>query len=123
MILLNHLLIKKIKALIKRSTFSVLTHNNTLISYKDLVIDRDSYTILRGSEQLTLPKKEFELLCLFFKNPQKTFSRQEIYHTIWDNIDKYNPRIIDVHIRKIREKIGDSYINTVKGVGYQLTNS
>lgn len=117
----NRLLIKKIRALLKHSSFSNSTHSSTLISYKDLVIDKESYAILRGSEQLTLPKKEFELLCLFFKNPQKIFSRNEIYHAIWDNFDKYNPRIIDVHIRKIREKIGDSYINTIKGVGYQLS--
>lgn len=117
----NRLMIKKIRTLLKRSSFSVLTHSSTLISYKDLIIDRESYTILRGSEQLTLPKKEFELLCLFFKNPQKIFSRNEIYHVIWDNFDKYNPRIIDVHIRKIREKIGNSYINTIKGIGYQLS--
>lgn len=118
----NRLLIKKIRALLKHSSFSNSTHSSTLISYKDLVIDKESYAILRGSEQLTLPKKEFELLCLFFKNPQKIFSRNEIYRNIWDNAENYNPRIIDVHIRKIREKIGDTVIKTIKGVGYQLAN-
>lgn len=118
----NRVLIKKINALIKRTPFSTRTNTNSLITHKGLVIDRESYTILRGSEKISLPKKEFELLCLFFKNPHKIYSRNEIYGSIWNNLENYNSRIIDVHIRKIREKLGDSVINTVKGVGYQLAN-
>ena len=116
-------LIKKINALLKRVPFSTPSNTNSLITHQNFVIDRESYAVLRGSEKISLPKKEFEMLCLLFKNPQKIYSRKEMYASIWDNQDYYNPRIIDVHIRKIREKIGDSLINTVKGVGYQLASS
>ena len=118
----NRVLIKKINALLKRAPFSTPSNTNSLITHLNYVIDRESYAVLRGSEKISLPKKEFEMLCLLFKNPQKIYSRKEIYGSVWDNQDHYNPRIIDVHIRKIREKIGDSLINTVKGVGYQLAN-
>ena len=118
----NRVLIKKINALLKRVPFST-PNTNSLITHQNFVIDRESYAVLRGSEKISLPKKEFEMLCLLFKNPQKIYSRKEMYASIWDNQDYYNPRIIDVHIRKIREKIGDSLINTVKGVGYQLASS
>ncbi len=119
----KRVLLKKINALVRRSRLTTLFHQHALISHKDLVIDRESYTVLKGSAKLSLPKKEFELLYLMFKNPKKIFSRTEIYHAIWENVENYNPRIIDVHIRKIREKIGDSYITTIKGVGYQLTKT
>lgn len=119
----NRVLIKKINALLKRVPFSTPSNTNSLITHQNFVIDRESYAVLRGSEKISLPKKEFEMLCLLFKNPQKIYSRKEMYASIWDNQDYYNPRIIDVHIRKIREKIGDSLINTVKGVGYQLASS
>lgn len=118
----NRVLVKKINALIKRVPFSILKNTNMLVSHKDLIIDRESYTVLRGSEKISLPKKEFEMLFLLFKNPQKIYSRNEIYRNIWDNAENYNPRIIDVHIRKIREKIGEAVIKTIKGVGYQLAS-
>ncbi|MBI2279749.1 MAG: response regulator transcription factor [Bacteroidetes bacterium] len=116
----NRLLLRKLKALIKRTPKAQMSAKNNRISFKDIVIDRESYSILRGVEKIELPKKEFELLYLLFNNPQKTFTRSEIYKSVWDNVDNYNPRIIDVHIRKIREKIGNALISTVKGVGYQL---
>ena len=119
----NRLLLKKINALIKRTDQTRINSSNNKIAFKDIVIDRESYTILRGSEKIELPKKEFELLYLLINNPDKTYTRNEIYKQVWDNLDNFNPRIIDVHVRKIREKIGESLINTVKGVGYQLAIS
>jgi two-component system alkaline phosphatase synthesis response regulator PhoP len=67
-----------------------------------------------------LPKKEFEILSLLYSKPNKVFSREEIKNAIWDNFEKVRGRTVDVHIRKIREKIGDGLITTVKGVGYRL---
>jgi two-component system alkaline phosphatase synthesis response regulator PhoP len=119
----NRVLIKRINALIKRTPFFTPSNTNSLITHQNFVIDRESYAVLRGSEKISLPKKEFEMLCLLFKNPQKIYSRNEIYLSVWNNLDHYNSRIIDVHIRKIREKLGDSIINTIKGVGYQLASS
>jgi two-component system alkaline phosphatase synthesis response regulator PhoP len=119
----NRLLLKKINALVKRIDPSKSNSANNKIAFKDIVIDRESYTILRGSEKIELPKKEFELLFLLINNPQKTYTRNEIYKQVWDNLDNFNPRIIDVHVRKIREKIGETLIYTVKGVGYQLAIS
>ncbi|KAB2859507.1 MAG: response regulator transcription factor [Flavobacteriales bacterium] len=116
----NRLLSKKISALIKHTNpLKGISKSNTIV-FNNIVIDRESYTIMRGTEKIELPKKEFELLYLLFKNPQKIYTRNEIYKSVWDNLDNYNPRIIDVHVRKIREKVGDTLINTVKGVGYQL---
>lgn len=116
----NRVLIKKIKALINRTSQN-LNHNNkgTLI-HNNIVIDIDEYAIYNGTEKLDLPRKEFEILCLLFKNPQKVFSRDSIYQIVWENMESFNPRTIDVHIRKIREKVGEGVINTIKGVGYQL---
>ena len=119
----NRLLLKKLSAIIKRTSPLNGKSSTNTIAFKDVVIDRESYTILRGAEKIELPKKEFELLFLLFNNPQKTYTRNEIYKLVWDNLDNYNPRIIDVHIRKIREKIGGTLISTVKGVGYQLANT
>lgn len=119
----NRLLLKKINALVKRTNpLNGVSKTNTL-AFNNIVIDRESYTILRGVEKIELPKKEFELLYLLFNNPQKIYTRNEIYKSVWNNLDNYNPRIIDVHIRKIREKVGETLINTIKGVGYQLSKS
>lgn len=117
----NRVLIKKIKALINRTSQIVSQNKNkgTLI-HNNIVIDIDEYAIYNGTDKLDLPRKEFEILCLLFKNPQKVFSRESIYHAIWEKVDSFNPRTIDVHIRKIREKVGEDVINTIKGVGYQL---
>lgn len=117
----NRVFLKKIKALINRTSQTLFQNSNkgTLI-HNNIVIDIDEYAIYNGAEKLDLPRKEFEILCLLFKNPQKVFSRDSIYQTVWENMENFNPRIIDVHIRKIREKVGEKVINTIKGVGYQL---
>ena len=90
------------------------------IKIKDLIIDRGSYTIDKSGKTITLPKKEFELLYFLAKNPNMVFSRDELLQNIWGADVFVLARTVDVHIRKVREKIGDDYITTVKGVGYKF---
>jgi two-component system alkaline phosphatase synthesis response regulator PhoP len=111
---------KKILALLKRKPQNRIDSVPKILSYKNLKIDRNRYLIVIDSDEISLPRKEFEMLYLLLKNPQKVFSRAEIYQQVWNKIASNNERIIDVHIRKIREKIGEKLIKTVKGVGYQL---
>ncbi len=86
----------------------------------DLMIDKTSYTVMRGEETINLPKKEFELLFFLAKYPNKVFSREDLLQNIWGADVYVLARTVDVHIRKVREKIGEGYIKTVKGVGYKL---
>jgi len=86
----------------------------------DLSIDKSSYTVSVKGNNITLPKKEFELLYFLAKNPNKVFSRDELLQNIWGTDVYVLARTVDVHIRKVREKIGDGYITTVKGVGYKF---
>lgn len=90
------------------------------IQINDLTIDRETYTVTKGSEQIILAKKEFELLFLLAGKPGKVFSRDMILELIWGNDVVVINRTIDVHIRKLREKVGEDYIQTVKGVGYKF---
>lgn len=85
-----------------------------------LTIDRSSYTVSVNGDQFTLPKKEFELLYFLAQNPNKVFSRDELLRNIWGTDVYVLARTVDVHIRKVREKIGDGHISTVKGVGYKF---
>jgi len=87
----------------------------------DLLIDRSSYTVRLNGDEIILPKKEFELLHFLVKNPNEVFNRDELLKNIWGTDVYVLARTVDVHIRKIREKIGDSYITTVKGVGYKFS--
>ncbi len=90
------------------------------IKIKDLIIDRTSYTVDKNGETVILPKKEFELLYFLAKKPNTVLSRDELLHNIWGSDVYVLARTVDVHIRKIREKIGEGYITTVKGVGYKF---
>lgn len=93
---------------------------NSTVKVGDLMIDRGSYTVSISEQQISLPKKEFELLFFLAQNPNKVFSRDELLQNIW-GLDVYVlARTVDVHIRKVREKIGEGYISTVKGVGYKF---
>ncbi len=93
---------------------------NNMVKVGDLTIDRGSYTVRIIDEKISLPKKEFELLFFLAQNPNKVFSRDELLQNIW-GLDVYVlARTVDVHIRKVREKIGEGYISTVKGVGYKF---
>ncbi|MGF1637899.1 MAG: response regulator transcription factor [Cyclobacteriaceae bacterium] len=94
--------------------------DNTIINIGDLIIDKTSYTIINGGRQVTLPKKEFELLFFLALNPNKVFSRDDLLQNIWGSDVYVLARTVDVHIRKVREKIGEGYIKTVKGVGYKF---
>lgn len=113
-------LLKKIKALLKRKPLNPKQTKPKIISFNNLKIDRESYLVYNDGKSYSLPRKEFEMLFLLINKPQKVFSREEILQKVWKEGKCINTRIIDVHIRKIREKIGENIINTVKGVGYQL---
>ncbi|WP_373496278.1 response regulator transcription factor [Aquiflexum sp.] len=111
-------LMSRIAALFRRE--SKKEQEFTQIKIKDLTIDRTSYTIDKAGKTITLPKKEFELLYFLAKNPNMVFSRDDLLQNIWGADVFVLARTVDVHIRKVREKIGEDYITTVKGVGYKF---
>ena len=111
-------LISKVKALLRR--FKDYEETSNVIEVGDLVINRDEYKILKNDKEFMLPRKEFELLSLLASQPGRVFKREEILDKIWGNEVVVGGRTIDVHIRKLREKIGDESFQTVKGVGYKL---
>lgn len=110
-------LISRIKALLRRFNNDV---QEEAINLGDIRIDRERYVVYKGDESLNLPKKEFELLSLLASKPGKVFSRKEIMSKIWGNDIIVGDRTIDVHIRKLREKIGEDYFKTIKGIGYKF---
>jgi two-component system alkaline phosphatase synthesis response regulator PhoP len=118
-------LISRVSALLKRfgkteeGTEGVETG---IIKHGNLVIDREKYTVTNNGVELSLPRKEFSLLLLLISKPEKVFTRDEIYTSIWGDTIVVGDRTIDVHIRKLREKIGEEYIKTVKGVGYKFVD-
>jgi two-component system alkaline phosphatase synthesis response regulator PhoP len=109
-------LISKIKGLLRR--LEVNEKANT----RDLIIDREKYLVVKHGEEIALPRKEFELLALLMSKPENVITRDAIYSAVWGNDIVVGDRTIDVHIRKLREKIGDNYIKTVKGVGYKFSD-
>lgn len=111
-------LVSKVKALLRR--FKEEDLNDVNINVGDLVINREEYKIIKGKEEIILPRKEFELLALLASKPGKVFKREEILDRVWGNDVVVGGRTIDVHIRKLREKIGDGSFKTVKGVGYKF---
>lgn len=112
-------LVSRIKALLRRN--SSIEHSAEEAS-NGLVIDREKYTVMLNGVDIHLPKKEFELLALLASKPGKVFEREVILETVWGTEIVVGDRTIDVHVRKLREKIGDDYIKTVKGVGYKFKN-
>ncbi|HPG99951.1 MAG TPA: response regulator transcription factor [Tenuifilaceae bacterium] len=115
-------LISRIKALLKRSgSLEEAPEPAPEIPEEGIYINRERYLVYLDGRELVLPKKEFELLALLQSKPQKVFTRDEIYQAIWGDDIVVGDRTIDVHIRKLREKLGDQYIRTVKGVGYKFT--
>jgi two-component system alkaline phosphatase synthesis response regulator PhoP len=119
-------LISRIKALLKRGAIVSKNLDSTsplLIVQGDLVIDKERYVIIKRGKDITVPRKEFELLSLLISKPEKVFTRDEIFDHIWGDNIVVGDRTIDVHIRKIREKIGEDYIKTVKGIGYKYVIS
>jgi len=113
-------LVSRIKALLKRiNTSDAEVIPPVKRAEKNLVIDRDRFLIIKNGVEIILPKKEFELLTLLYSRPQKVFTRDEIFSLIWGDDIIVGDRTIDVHIRKLREKIGEEHIVTTKGVGYK----
>ncbi len=112
-------LVSKIRALLRR----VKENNSTSdekVSVGEIIIDREEYVIIKKGEKLSLPRKEFELFSLLASKPGKVFKRDDILEKVWGNEVVVGGRTIDVHIRKLREKIGDKNFKTVKGVGYKF---
>jgi len=109
-------LVSRLKALLRRKHGVVSSDEDN----GGLKIDRDRYIVILEGEETNLPKKEFELLDLLMSKPGNIFTREVILDTVWGSDIVVGDRTIDVHIRKLREKIGDHYIKTVKGVGYKL---
>ena len=107
-------LISRIEALWRRKTKPALQK----ISDSSLYLDRERFLLIKDGVDLQLPKKEFELLELLVNKPGKVFTRDQILGKVWGNDTVVGERTVDVHIRKLREKIGDDYIRTIKGVGY-----
>ena len=112
------LLVSKVKALLRR--FKETEEDSGIISIGDLIINREEYKIIKDTEEINLPRKEFELLALLASKPGKVFKRDTILKHVWGNDVVVGGRTIDVHIRKLREKIGDEKFKTVKGVGYKF---
>jgi len=118
-------LVSRVKALLKRTggsgtpTAAPVENANTM-AIGDLVIDKERYLIKINGEEMVLPRKEFELLSLLVSKPGKVFTREEIYYSVWGDNVVVGDRTIDVHIRKLREKIGNDHIKTLKGIGYKF---
>lgn len=113
------LLISKVESLLRRLSNSLA--NQTSINGTNLIIEREKFSIQLDGKKIILPKKEFELLELLASRPGKVFNRDQILNIVWGNETVVGERTIDVHIRKLREKLGDAYIRTIKGVGYTFT--
>ena len=110
-------LISRIVALLRRS---IRKETFETIRINDLVIDQDKYLVIKEGKEIVLPKKEFKLLKLLASTPNKVFTRDEIFHKVWGDDVIVGDRTIDVHVRKIRKKIGIENIKTIKGVGYKF---
>ncbi len=113
------LLVSRIKALLRRHR-SETEQPGKQLDLGGMIIDRERYVVSQNGEEFSLPKKEFELLELLASKPNKVFTRDEIFSRIWGDNVIVGDRTIDVHIRKIREKLGVNNIKTIKGVGYKF---
>jgi two-component system alkaline phosphatase synthesis response regulator PhoP len=111
-------LVSRVKALLRRQP--VIAESKGVIPSAGIVIDKERYLVIHEGKELTLPKKEFELLALLTSAPGRVFTRENILTSVWGNDVIVGDRTIDVHIRKLREKLGDDYFKTIKGVGYKF---
>jgi two-component system alkaline phosphatase synthesis response regulator PhoP len=118
-------LVSRVKALLKRTSgvgappVTIIESGHT-VTVGNLVIDKERYLIVQDGKEMVLPRKEFELLSLLVSKPGKVFTREEIYYSVWGDNVVVGDRTIDVHIRKLREKIGNDHIKTLKGIGYKF---
>lgn len=111
-------LVSRVKALLRRA--GKMTGGEEVLDINGFMIDREKYLIIKDNRQFNLPKKEFELIALLASKPGKVFTREDILKSVWGDDVVVGDRTIDVHIRKLREKLGDNYIRTIKGVGYKF---
>lgn len=120
-------LVSRVKALLKRTSGvgaaqpEIIESGHT-VTVGNLVIDKERYLIVKDGQEMVLPRKEFELLSLLVSKPGKVFTREEIYFSVWGDSVVVGDRTIDVHIRKLREKIGNDFIKTLKGIGYKFVD-
>lgn len=116
--------VSRIKALLRRKNMAENESNSTSTSsrmvFGELSIDTEKHLVFKGDVEIQLPRKEFNLLVYLASKPGKVFTREQIFENIWGDDVIVGDRTIDVHIRKLREKLGDKYIKTVKGVGYKF---
>ena len=111
-------LIGKVKSLLRR--LKAESQEDSSVKIGDITINRDEYLIFKGDKKIFLPRKEFELFSLLTSKPGKVFKRDTILNRVWGNEVVVGGRTIDVHIRKLREKLGETHFKTVKGVGYKF---
>jgi two-component system, OmpR family, alkaline phosphatase synthesis response regulator PhoP len=112
-------LMSRISAYFKRD--SVNSKDTSIITLGNITIDKGSYVVMKNNEKVMLPKKEFELVYFLFQNPNTVFTRDELLKNIWGSDVYVVERTVDVHIRKVREKLGEELIQTVKGIGYKIS--
>lgn len=112
-------LVSRINAILRRNVSNDEISENK-VEIGDLVIDREAYLVYQAGQKVVLAKKEFELLYLLASKPGKVYTRESILKNIWEDSVVVTNRTIDVHIRKLREKLGENYVSTVKGVGYKF---
>lgn len=112
-------LVSRINALLRRAGRGN-DATQSVVELHDLKIDREKVLVFRGEQAIELPRKEFEILWLLVSKPGRVFTREEIFDKIWGNDVIVGDRTIDVHIRKLRERIGEQYIKTMKGIGYKF---
>lgn len=110
----------RIKALLRRHRGNESNIQDQIIKIADLVIDKEKVLVKRNETKIELAKKEFELFCLLVEKPGKVYTREEIFRKVWGTDVIVGNRTIDVHIRKLREKVGSEYIKTIKGIGYKF---
>ncbi|MBY0244040.1 MAG: response regulator transcription factor [Sphingobacteriaceae bacterium] len=113
-------LVSRINAILKRNQKEETETLDNKLRVGDLIIDREAYLVYQGGSKVVLAKKEFELLYLLASKPGKVYTRESILKKIWEESVVVTNRTIDVHIRKLREKLGENYISTIKGVGYKF---
>lgn len=113
------LLVSKVEALLRRA--GRMNGVEAEIKTSSITVNREKFLVFMNDEEIQLPKKEFELIELLASRPGKVFTREQILTTVWGDETIVGERTIDVHIRKLREKLGESYIRTIKGVGYTFS--
>lgn len=113
-------LVSRIKALLRRYRETPVDEDAQILRLDELIIDRSKYTVVKDKKEYNLPRKEFELLSLLASRPNRVFTREDILSAIWGDDVIVGDRTIDVHVRKLREKLGIENIRTIKGVGYKF---